>query len=159
MIRVLNRDPELLREQANVSAPLPSKPAEEKPYIRKFQPVESHPDQNLPEGSATTHEYGQGQKLGVSEEEGMLPKDNSPQEPKLAKTHKRPPVDYLKLARERLKSPEKTSKREGMEVDAQPAMEQQKSIEEEFLFVSNPADQFIKSYLFLCWRWRIASSF
>ncbi|KAH1008869.1 hypothetical protein HUJ05_009372 [Dendroctonus ponderosae] len=136
MIRVLNRDPDLLREQANVSAPLPAKPAEEKPYIRKFQPVETQPEQTLPEGSATAHDYGQGQTLGGSE--GMFP-HSSTQEPKREKTQKKPPVDYLKLARERLKSPEGASgalNRDlgGMEVDAQTSIEQQKGIEEEFLF-------------------------
>lgn len=35
------RSPEDLQKQPNISAPLPSKPVEEKPYIRKFQKVES----------------------------------------------------------------------------------------------------------------------
>lgn len=62
MIRVLNRDPELLKQQANVSAPLPTKPVEEKPYIRKFQPVEeSHAVESKP------HDYGVGHKMTDSE--------------------------------------------------------------------------------------------
>ncbi|XP_060535460.1 tether containing UBX domain for GLUT4 [Cylas formicarius] len=40
MIRVINRDPELLKQQANVSACLPSKPPEERPYVRKYQPLD-----------------------------------------------------------------------------------------------------------------------
>ncbi|GJQ70818.1 hypothetical protein Trydic_g745 [Trypoxylus dichotomus] len=41
ILRLIHRSPEELKIQANISAPLPSKPAEEKPYLRKFQQVES----------------------------------------------------------------------------------------------------------------------
>ncbi|KAJ8958165.1 hypothetical protein NQ318_006104 [Aromia moschata] len=39
MIRVLHRSPEELKTQANISAPLPSKPVEEKPYVRKGEEI------------------------------------------------------------------------------------------------------------------------
>lgn len=41
MLRLIHRSPEDLRVQPNVSAPLPSKPVEEKPYIRKLQKIET----------------------------------------------------------------------------------------------------------------------
>lgn len=40
---LLSRTPEELKTQANVSAPLPVKPSEEKPYIRKLQKIEEPP--------------------------------------------------------------------------------------------------------------------
>ncbi|CAG9864464.1 unnamed protein product [Phyllotreta striolata] len=40
MIRILHRAPEDLKTQANVSKVIPSKPAAEQPYIRKYQPTE-----------------------------------------------------------------------------------------------------------------------
>lgn len=70
MIRVLNRDPELLRQQANVSAPLPSKPVEEKPYQRKFQPLEEKVAENIPDNQqkdVEKHDYGAGNRLGHSD--------------------------------------------------------------------------------------------
>lgn len=66
MIRVLNRDPELLKQQANVSAPLPTKPVEEKPYVRKFQPVEVE-ESKAQTVEAQPHDYGVGHKMTGSE--------------------------------------------------------------------------------------------
>ncbi|KAK4876788.1 hypothetical protein RN001_009294 [Aquatica leii] len=43
MLRLIHKTPEELHTQANVSAPLPSRPAEEQPYIRPFKQVESPP--------------------------------------------------------------------------------------------------------------------
>lgn len=49
MLRLIHRSPEELHTQANVSAPLPSKPVEEKPYIRTFQKIDSPPRElNIP---------------------------------------------------------------------------------------------------------------
>lgn len=69
MIRVLNRDPELLKQQANVSAPLPAKPVEEKPYIRKFQPVEV--EESKAQAESVSHDYGVGHKMTDSEGKKM----------------------------------------------------------------------------------------
>ncbi|KRT82906.1 Ubiquitin [Oryctes borbonicus] len=41
ILRLIHRSPEELKTQANISAPLPSKPTEEKPYVRKLQRLES----------------------------------------------------------------------------------------------------------------------
>lgn len=41
------RTPDELKTQANVSAPLPLKPMEEKPYVRKLQPVEEKPKETI----------------------------------------------------------------------------------------------------------------
>lgn len=41
LFRLIHKSPEELRVQANVSAPLPSKPTEEKQYIRQYKPLES----------------------------------------------------------------------------------------------------------------------
>nr|CAI5836374.1 unnamed protein product [Callosobruchus analis] len=43
MLRLINKSPEELKVQANISAPLPQKPVEEKPYRRVLQRVESPP--------------------------------------------------------------------------------------------------------------------
>lgn len=43
MIRVIDKAPENLKVQANVAVPLPHKPVEEKPYVRKFK--ESFPEE------------------------------------------------------------------------------------------------------------------
>lgn len=43
MLRLMHRNPKELKVQANVSAPLPAKPVEEKPYKRQFQPVQETP--------------------------------------------------------------------------------------------------------------------
>ncbi|XP_072382580.1 tether containing UBX domain for GLUT4 [Diabrotica undecimpunctata] len=85
MIRVIDKDPEDLKQQANVAAPLPSKPVEEKPYIRKYQPsepnVESINNQDNPD------------KPDV-------------QLPNVEKVQKKQNMDLIQLAREKRKSNE-----------------------------------------------------
>ncbi|GLV45871.1 uncharacterized protein CBL_11668 [Carabus blaptoides fortunei] len=44
MVRLIHRKPEELHTQANVSAPLPSKPPVEKPYLRKLQRDDKEPE-------------------------------------------------------------------------------------------------------------------
>lgn len=130
MIRLIHKTPEELKIQANVSAPLPSKPVEEKPYHRKLIKSPSPPPQN--ETASTS---------------------KAPESPKAA--HKSNTVDLVKLAREKRKSQEKTtdhqekrkinteikptaagsSKQEPMEVDACPKKSQEENIEDEFVFV------------------------
>ncbi|XP_017778494.1 PREDICTED: tether containing UBX domain for GLUT4 [Nicrophorus vespilloides] len=61
MLRIIQRSPEQLKTQANISSPLPSKPTEEKPYIRQIQRIPSpeRPSQDVPkpdEGSTTQKE-------------------------------------------------------------------------------------------------------
>lgn len=53
MLRLIHRKPEELKRQANISAPLPVKPTEEKPYIRTFQPLDppSSPSSSPPKSS------------------------------------------------------------------------------------------------------------
>ncbi|XP_050295468.1 tether containing UBX domain for GLUT4 isoform X2 [Anthonomus grandis grandis] len=130
MIRVLNKDPELLKQQANVSAPLPTKPVEEKPYLRKFQPLEEKTEEPQP---ATEHNFGPGNRLDSSD---IKPEKNV----------KNTTKDILKLAKEKRKSQseeeklqkgkkpmvqEKSPKKvERMDIKEAP----QKSIEEEFIF-------------------------
>ncbi|XP_022917520.1 tether containing UBX domain for GLUT4 [Onthophagus taurus] len=48
MFRLIHKKPEELKVQANISAPIPAKPVEEKPYMRKFQAVESPPSKPYP---------------------------------------------------------------------------------------------------------------
>ncbi|CAG9771038.1 unnamed protein product [Ceutorhynchus assimilis] len=139
MIRVLNRDPKLLHQQANISALLPSKPVEEKPYIRKFQPIDNpskqqqsvdNPSTQLPneshkDNNESWYNYGKGNKLGSSEEKSQI----QPQ-----KNVKNTTVDILKLAKEKRKSPEN---QKNPDIKGKKKMTKnvpQKSIEEEFVF-------------------------
>lgn len=48
MLRLIHKSPDELFDQANVSAPLPLRPVEEKPYVRTFQKVEVPPRQPSP---------------------------------------------------------------------------------------------------------------
>lgn len=160
MIRVLNRDPDALHQQANVSAPLPSKPVEEKPYIRKFQPLENEniaKNGTVPEKTETaqdkSHDYGVGSRLGSNNEN----REDTGTSIKPEKNIKNTTVDILKLAKEKRKSPETSSNKEIQKekkkfINKQPKKEEaqsmdvddantvtpqcipQKSIEEEFLF-------------------------
>lgn len=41
MLRLINKSPEELQVQNIIATPLPSKPAEEKPYVRKLQKIET----------------------------------------------------------------------------------------------------------------------
>ncbi|KAL1517772.1 hypothetical protein ABEB36_001495 [Hypothenemus hampei] len=94
MIRVLNRDPELLKQQANVSAPLPSKPIEEKPYIRKFQPLEETPKpEKVDENPKSENDLNTELEI---QNETIKP----------AKNMKNSTVDLFKLAKEKRKSQE-----------------------------------------------------
>lgn len=48
MLRLIHRNPEVLRTQANISAPLPAKPQEEKPelpYVRRVQRIDQQENQ------------------------------------------------------------------------------------------------------------------
>ncbi|XP_066250223.1 tether containing UBX domain for GLUT4 [Euwallacea similis] len=131
MIRVLNRNPELLKQQANVSAPLPSKPIEEKPFVRKFQPIEPEqsPGTNNQPGKCSVepeplkHDYG----IGHS----MIDSNIKPQ-----KNIKNPGSDLLKMAREKRKSSENSPENSEMSkkklVQTEPV--EKWSIEEEFVF-------------------------
>ncbi|KAF5269989.1 hypothetical protein FQR65_LT05788 [Abscondita terminalis] len=47
MLRLVHKTPEELHKQANISAPLPSKPVEERPYIRPYKPI-SNPVASTP---------------------------------------------------------------------------------------------------------------
>lgn len=92
MIRVIHRSPEDLKIQANISAPLPSKPVEEKPYMRKLQRVPSPPrvEEKIPESRNDTETNDKKEET----EELQTPQ-------KFQKNHN---VDILKLAREKRKS-------------------------------------------------------
>ncbi|XP_018574322.1 tether containing UBX domain for GLUT4 [Anoplophora glabripennis] len=92
MIRLMHRSPEDLKTQANISAPLPSKPVEEKPYVRKLQRVPTPPrvEEKIPETKNN------------NETEDKKEETEEFQKPQLfQKNHN---VDLLKLAREKRKS-------------------------------------------------------
>lgn len=89
MIRILNRAPEDLKTQANVSKVLPSKPVEEKPYIRKYQPIEEPEDVEKSKDGAP-----------------RITDDDSSENAAPQHAQKKDNVDLLKLAREKRKSTE-----------------------------------------------------
>lgn len=91
MIRVIHRSPEELKTQANISAPLPSKPVEEKPYVRKLRA--SSP-------SRLEEKISQSQ----NDNEEVEKKEETQIFQKPQKVQKNPNVDILKLAREKRKS-------------------------------------------------------
>ncbi|XP_066156793.1 tether containing UBX domain for GLUT4 [Euwallacea fornicatus] len=131
MIRVLNRNPELLKQQANVSTLLPSKPTEEKPFVRKFQSIEpeqspqadNQPGKTSAEPDSLKHDYGVGHSMIDS---NIQPQNNM----------KNPGGNLLKLAREKRKSsenfPENSEKGKKKLVQTDPV--DKWSIEEEFVF-------------------------
>ncbi|KAJ8924907.1 hypothetical protein NQ315_001064 [Exocentrus adspersus] len=84
MVRLMHRSPEELKTQANVSAPLPSKPVEEKPYVRKLQRVPSPPPA----------------RMEVETPESPIVEEK----PESQRYQRNPNVDILKLAREKRKS-------------------------------------------------------
>ncbi|KAF2904189.1 hypothetical protein ILUMI_01981 [Ignelater luminosus] len=54
ILRLVHRSPEELRVQANVATPLPSKPVEEKPYIRTFKKLDPPAETpQIPESSSS----------------------------------------------------------------------------------------------------------
>jgi tether containing UBX domain for GLUT4 len=79
MIRLMHKTPEELKTQANVSAPLPAKPVEEKPFHRtlKTESVSQSQEYNLPTGSN-----------GNVESRSL---------------QKKPEINFLKLAKEKRK--------------------------------------------------------
>lgn len=130
-IQIIIRSPEELKTQANISAPLPSKPTEEKPYVRKLQRVESParvpaesittPSKSEPQVQSTTVKNDNDKNTGKSKNESL----------------KRSIVQKVDIAEviksERKKKPIK--KIEPMEVDNYPHGLTE-NIEKEFLFVS-----------------------
>uniref|UniRef100_A0A6P7FGA0 Tether containing UBX domain for GLUT4 n=1 Tax=Diabrotica virgifera virgifera TaxID=50390 RepID=A0A6P7FGA0_DIAVI len=85
MIRVIDKDPEDLKQQANVSSIIPSKPVEEKPYIRKYQPTEPNVD-------------------SINNQDNSDKTDGQPTN--VEKVQKKQNVDLIQLAREKRKSNE-----------------------------------------------------
>lgn len=71
LFRLIHRSPEELKTQANVSAPLPSKPTEEKPYIRQYIPIESKSPSPTPKPSTD-------QKPGPSGTTQVVPQKYAP---------------------------------------------------------------------------------
>ncbi|CAH0547416.1 unnamed protein product [Brassicogethes aeneus] len=101
MIRLMNKAPEELKQQANVSAPLPSKPVEEKPYrSRNLQKSESPFEKSEP---MDTSQPSTNKQINKTQEEQPKP------EIKPQKYEKNPNTDILKLAKERKKSMERTA--------------------------------------------------
>ncbi|CAG9818454.1 unnamed protein product [Phaedon cochleariae] len=107
MIRLINKPPEELKTQANVATLLPSKPVEEKPYQRKFQPLEKEEDSSGNRSQTS-------QKVDDSAKESSDTKEIKPE-----KLQKKANVDLLKLAREKRKnndypSPHQDEKRKSL---------------------------------------------
>ncbi|CAH1992222.1 unnamed protein product [Acanthoscelides obtectus] len=98
MLRLINKPPEELRTQANVSAPLPHKPTVEQPYKRVLQRVESPPRKELEvkqeprEPESTTAEE--------RKSSGASPP------PKVQKSGN---IDLIQLAKEKRKSQDRSS--------------------------------------------------
>ncbi|KAF5304048.1 hypothetical protein FQA39_LY01833 [Lamprigera yunnana] len=59
MLRLIHRTPEQLHKQANVSAPLPSRPTEEQPYVRRYKKVSPPVELHTPTQSTPTPETSQ----------------------------------------------------------------------------------------------------
>ncbi|XP_076272793.1 tether containing UBX domain for GLUT4 [Rhynchophorus ferrugineus] len=118
MIRVLNRPPETLHQQANVSAPLPSKPVEEKPYIRKFQPLEEPPakTETEPDNQKTTCQDNVNDNSNT-EDQKNIDEDvqNKSCNVKPQKNIKNTNVDLLKLAKEKRKAMESSPNKDHKE--------------------------------------------
>ncbi|XP_023015144.2 tether containing UBX domain for GLUT4 [Leptinotarsa decemlineata] len=99
MVRLINKSPEELKVQANVAAPLPSKPVEEKPYQRKFQPLAVAENENNENIENSTGEGSGEERAEPKTEPGTRPE----------RIQKNANVDLLKLAREKRKNLEFTS--------------------------------------------------
>lgn len=92
MVRLIHRSPEELKVQANVAVPLPSRPVEEKPYVRKLQ---------------LFHDSESSQKLTVKEQiekSQIVPNTDEDKDKKPKAFPKSGTVDILKLAKEKRKS-------------------------------------------------------
>ncbi|KAI4471109.1 tether containing ubx domain for glut4 [Holotrichia oblita] len=133
ILRLIHKSPEELKTQANISAPLPSKPTEEKPYVRKLQRVESpvrEPVENIstpskpePQVHSTNNKNDNDKSAGKSKNESL----------------KRSIVQKVDIA-EVIKSEKKKKaikKVEPMEVDNQPHGSIEENIEKEFLFLGD----------------------
>ncbi|KAG5891262.1 hypothetical protein JTB14_019669 [Gonioctena quinquepunctata] len=102
MIRLIDKTPEQLKIQANVAAPLPAKPVEEKPYQRKFQPL----TQTTAENQNNENTAEEASRAKTNEEQ---PKIDSGTKFSPESIQKKVNVDVLKLAREKRKNSEFTS--------------------------------------------------
>lgn len=101
MLRLLNRSPEQLKSQANISAPLPSKPVEEKPYKRTLVRSES------PTGTPENNEVNSINKEINNDEkqtDNLDKIENKVPEAKKATPVLKNQVDLIKLAKEKRKS-------------------------------------------------------
>lgn len=91
MLRLIHKAPEELKVQANVAAPLPSKPVEEKPYVRKLQ---KSPEPESPKQSSNQKSLKEDPNKNKDDEKDTKQKS-------IQKSGK---VDLLKLAKEKRKS-------------------------------------------------------
>ncbi|KAK9729870.1 UBX domain [Popillia japonica] len=131
ILRLIHKSPEELKTQANISAPLPSKPTEEKPYVRKLQRVES--PARVPAESITTPSKSEPQVQSTTFNDNDKNTGKSKNE-----SLKRSIVQKVDIAEviksERKKKPIK--KIEPMEVDNYPHGLTE-NIEKEFLFLGD----------------------
>lgn len=160
MLRLIHRAPEDLRVQPNVSAPLPSKPVEEKPYIRKLQKIETEdngqeeikpevakPDVNKNQNNEICDTRGVKQKGPIlGGKQGINVADIIKQERKQklepdVKQESKPKTDGFATKGYSLKSApvastDNRSTSSGSIGDSESASSAQGNIEEEFVFVS-----------------------
>nr|CAH7752591.1 unnamed protein product [Callosobruchus chinensis] len=98
MIRLINKPPEELKTQANISAPLPHKPVEEKPYRRVLQRVESPPPKE-PDVKPEKKE-----PEGIPENRSPSEDRQSPEASPPPKVQKSGNIDLIQLAKETRKN-------------------------------------------------------
>lgn len=127
MQKYLSRSPEELHTQANVSAPLPSKPVEVQPYVRTLKRVE-YPSNTTP--SPTSEQPNKIHREENANEnhalQNPIKQENAKSQPRQERN--KSPVKEAKQANEHVKK---------MEIDEPIPEAKQKTVEEEeFLFVS-----------------------
>lgn len=104
MIRLMDKAPEELKEQANVATPLPHKPVEEKPYIRKIKDSFTEVSSN-----SITLETD---KNDLKPDDSMDTETSNIVENKSNSFKKGGTIDLIKLAKEKRKNTDSTSNQE-----------------------------------------------
>lgn len=100
MIRLIDKAPEELKEQANVATPLPHKPVEEKPYIRKIK------ESSFTEVDPSPVEAN---KIDLKSDDNMHVEPSNIVENKSNSFKKGGTVDLIKLAKEKRKNTDSSS--------------------------------------------------
>lgn len=109
MIRLLDKTPEELKVQANVAVPLPHKPVEEKPYVRKIKESTSEDQDDISSKTKTLQSkniVNQNENKSNNNEDVNIDQDNT------TYFKKGGVIDIIKLAKEKRKSTDSSSTQE-----------------------------------------------